>query len=118
MSTPEDTRGVKTLAIRLEPEVHAQLSLIAQLKGGTITDELKLAVLTHIESAKSQADLANRASFALEEIEREAALRRDAIASLFAGSTGDTPPTSAPDGSGNRTRPPRRAKATDESSDS
>ena len=29
--------GVKTLAIRLEPDVHTQLTLIAQLRGSTIT---------------------------------------------------------------------------------
>ena len=90
MSTPDEGRGIKTLAIRLEPDVHAQLALIAQLKGGTIADELRLAVLHHIDAARGQADLATRADQALQEIEREAALRRDAIASLFSQGTGSS----------------------------
>jgi predicted DNA-binding protein len=76
---------VKTLAIRLEPEVHAQLSLIAQLKGGTITDEIRQAIEAHIAATKAAPELANKADAALEEIEREAASRREAIATLFGG---------------------------------
>lgn len=93
MSAPDDgaTRpvpmssngGVKTLAIRLEPDVHAQLSLIAQLRGSTITDEIKAALTAHIELAKSATDLAARADEALAEIERDAAARRDALGALF-----------------------------------
>ena len=76
---------VKTLAIRLEPYVHAQLSLIAQLKGGTITDEIRQAIEAHIAATKAAPELAAKADAALEEIEREAASRRDAIATLFGG---------------------------------
>jgi predicted DNA-binding protein len=75
--------GVKTLAIRLEPETHAQLSLIAQLRGHTITDELKAAVDAHIAGVKQTPELAARAGSVLEDIEREALARRTAIATLF-----------------------------------
>ncbi|MBF6097841.1 hypothetical protein IU510_07085 [Nocardia cyriacigeorgica] len=88
MSAPDEPTnkggGVKTLAIRLEPEMHAQLSLIAQLRGSTITDEFRAALVAHIEAAKSAPELANKADTALADIEREAALRREAIAALFA----------------------------------
>ncbi|MEE2032981.1 hypothetical protein Q8814_12790 [Rhodococcus sp. CC-R104] len=88
MSAPDEPTskggGVKTLAIRLEPEMHAQLSLIAQLRGSTITDEFRAALVAHIEAAKSAPELANKADTALADIEREAAVRREAIASLFA----------------------------------
>ena len=90
MSQPDtgSTRGsVKTLAIRLEPDTHAQLSLIAQLRGSTITDEIRAAVEAHITSAKSAPELAAQADNVLEEIEREASARREAIATLF----GQTP---------------------------
>jgi predicted DNA-binding protein len=57
MSTPDIPQGrnggVKTLAIRLEPELHAQLSLIAQLTGSTITDEIRAALEAHIETVKA-----------------------------------------------------------------
>jgi predicted DNA-binding protein len=85
--------GVKTLAIRLEPELHAQLSLIAQLSGSTITDEIRAAIEAHIKSVKANPDLAGRADSVLEDIEREAAARREAIATLF----GNDAPASSPE---------------------
>ncbi len=90
MSNPDSgtTKGsVKTLAIRLEPALHAQLSLIAQLRDSTITDEIRQAIEAHITSVKAAPELAARADGVLENIEREAVARRAAIATLF----GDTP---------------------------
>ena len=85
MSTPnESAKGVKTLGIRLQPDVHAQLSFIAQLREGTITDEIQIAIAEHIARAKDDPDLASRAAEARAEIEREAAARQQAIATLFA----------------------------------
>ncbi len=75
--------GVKTLAIRLEPDLHAQLSLIAQLRGATITDEIKAALEAHIKAAKSMPELSGRADAVLADIERDATARRAAIATLF-----------------------------------
>ncbi|MFN3006661.1 hypothetical protein [Mycolicibacterium wolinskyi] len=84
MSTPDDTvKGVKTLGIRLKPDVHAQLSFIAQLREGTITDEIQIAIAEHIARAKDDPDLKSRAAAARAEIEREAAARQQAIATLF-----------------------------------
>ncbi len=79
---------VKTLAIRLELEVHAQLSLIAQLRGSTITDEIRTAIEAHIEGTRSAPELAAQAGSVLENIEREAAARREAIATLFGSDSG------------------------------
>jgi predicted DNA-binding protein len=99
MSTPDNgptgKPGVKTLAIRLEPDVHAQLSLIAQLRGSTITDEFRKAIEAHIASVKGNTDLASKADNALEDIEREATTRREAIATLFGT-------TEAPEATGSR----------------
>lgn len=86
MSITDSSNGrgsVKTLAIRLEPDVHAQLSLIAQLRGRTITDEIRTALETHLATARSAPELAAQAGAALEEIERDAGARREAIATLF-----------------------------------
>ena len=89
MSTPnESAKGVKTLGIRLQPDVHAQLSFIAQLRDGTITDEIQIAIAEHIARAKNDPELSSRAAEARAEIEREAAARQQAIATLFA--EGDT----------------------------
>ena len=85
MSAPDElSRGVKTLGIKLKPDVHAQLSFIAQLREGTITDEIQTAIAKHIAHAKDDPELANRAAEARAEIEREAAARQQAIATLFA----------------------------------
>jgi predicted DNA-binding protein len=75
--------GVKTLAIRLEPDLHAQLSLIAQLRDSTLTDEIRTAIEAHIALAKTAPELAAQADSVLEIIEREAIARRAAIATLF-----------------------------------
>lgn len=95
MSTPDESmRGVKTLGIKLKPDVHAQLSFIAQLRDGTITDEIQIAVLEHIARAKDDPELAGKAAQARAEIEREAAARQQAIATLFADGSEPTPPAS------------------------
>lgn len=92
--------GVKTLAIRLEPDTHAQLSLIAQLRGSTITDEIRQAIDAHLQRIKASPELAAKADDVRAEIEREAAARRDAIATLF----GDDAPASPPPAGGTRSR--------------
>ena len=94
--------GVKTLAIRLEPDTHAQLSLIAQLRGSTITDEIRSAIEAHIVAVKTSPDLAGRADSVLEAIEREAAARREAIGSLFG--TAEQDPTTGSRPRGRRSR--------------
>lgn len=86
--------GVKTLAIRLEPDLHAELTLIAQLREQTITDEIREAIETHIVRIKSDPAWANKADDVLAEIERQAAKQRDAFARLFG--TADQPDESAP----------------------
>ena len=94
MSTPnEPAKGVKTLGIRLQPDVHAQLSFVAQLREGTITDEIQIAIAEHIARAKADPELSSRAAEARAEIEREAAARQQAIANLFADAdtTGSRP---------------------------
>lgn len=118
MSIPADSRtdsgsngkaGVKTLAIRLEPDQHAHLSLIAQLRGSTITDEIRTAIEAHIALAKATPELAAGASDALEDIEREAALRRAAIATLFGTGTTTTEPNDETDGATPATTTPAPA---------
>ncbi len=74
---------MKTLAIRLEDDLHAQLSVLAQLRQSTITDEIRLAIENHLEASKSDPELKNRAQAVLDDIERDAKAREAAIATLF-----------------------------------
>ena len=79
---------MKTLAIRLEDAQHAQLSVIAQLDGTTVTDFIRSAIDAHLEAKRSQPELAAKAEQVLADIDAEAENRRSAIATLF-DSTGD-----------------------------
>jgi predicted transcriptional regulator len=82
---------MKTLAIKLEDDVHSQLVVLAQLDGLTLADVLHLAVEQYVETKRSQGDLASRAASVLEEIEREATARREAIQALFAPTEPNAP---------------------------
>ena len=50
---------MKTLAIRLEDDTHAQLSMLAQLEELTVTDAIRQAIDSYIEAKRSQPELRN-----------------------------------------------------------
>jgi len=79
---------MKTLAIRLEDDLHSQLSVLATLSELTITDAIRQAIEGWIDEKKAQPELTSRAQSVLEEIDKEAAQRREAIATLFGASEG------------------------------
>lgn len=79
--------SVKTLAIRLEPELHTQLSVVAQLRGSTITDEIRTAIETHIEAVRSTPELTAKADEALADIERQLVSRREVLTSFLGSET-------------------------------
>jgi hypothetical protein len=85
--------GVKTLAIRLPDELHAQLVLIAQLDGISLTDAIRQGIEGLIERKRSEGDLAARAEQALAEIERDTTARREAIQALFGQAPASGRPT-------------------------
>lgn len=74
---------MKTMAIRLKDDVHAQLTVLAQLDGTTVADLLRQAVEDLIHRKAGEGDLAARAQAALAEIDHDAAARRAAIQTLF-----------------------------------
>ncbi|MEV6717246.1 hypothetical protein AB0M48_35045 [Lentzea sp. NPDC051208] len=85
MTDPTGRNGVKTLGIKLPSELHAQFSLVAQLDELNLGDAVLRAVELYVQTKRSEPDFAARAAAALEEIEREAKSRRDAIEGLFGG---------------------------------
>lgn len=74
---------MKTLAIRMDDELHAQLSVLAQLSGNSITDEIRQAIETHLEAMRTNPELSARAGGVLDDIERQAQERAAAITTLF-----------------------------------
>jgi hypothetical protein len=95
MSEPTGRSGVKTLAIRLPDELHAKLVLIASLEGLSLTDTIRQAISELIDRKRGDGDLAAQAAKALEEMEREAQARRQALQALL-GPTGQPTPADQP----------------------
>jgi len=82
---------MKTLAIRLEDEVHAQLALVAQLDGTTVTEEIRQAIEGHLARKRESGELSERASTVLAEIEQEAQAKKSAVQALFHQATSPPP---------------------------
>lgn len=86
---------MKTLAIRLEDDVHARLTILAKLAGQPVTDVLRHAVEAHIATMAADPSLSAQAERLAAEIEREASEQRAALAGLFGpGSTSTGKPSS------------------------
>jgi predicted DNA-binding protein len=83
MSEPTGRGGVKTLAIRLPDELHAQLVLVATLEGQSLTDTIRQAISELIERKRGNGELAAQAAKALEEMEQEAQSRKQALQALL-----------------------------------
>jgi hypothetical protein len=91
---PEQQEQFRTIAVRVQESLHAQLSFIAQLAGTTLSEEIRAAVEHRIATAQDDPQLIARAQAAREQIEREAAARAAAIAG-FMGSTATAASTPA-----------------------
>jgi hypothetical protein len=102
---------MKTLAIRLEEEQHAQLSLIARLEDLSLVDAIRQAIDAWIEQRRSNPELLARAEAVLADIDRDAAVRRGAIAALVSN---EQPRAGTTSGVSSRRRGP--SKGGDESS--
>ncbi|MDQ6525560.1 hypothetical protein RB608_18215 [Nocardioides sp. LHD-245] len=82
---------MKTLAIRLEDEQHARLSILAKLAGTSVTDTIRDAIEAHLATLSANPEISAKAAALTEEIEREAAEQRSAIAALFPDTKPATP---------------------------
>ena len=76
---------MKTLAIRLDDDLHAQLSVLAQLLGTSLTDEIRQALEAHIIAQRANPELTKRAQAVADEIEHEAKARQAALTTMFGG---------------------------------
>jgi hypothetical protein len=96
MSEPT-SGGVKTLAIRLQGDLHAQLVLVASLEGLSLNDTIRQAIEELIERKRASGDLAAQAARALEEMEQEAQVRKEALQALLGQQgPGDQPSRARP----------------------
>ena len=74
---------MKTTAIRLDDELHLQLTVVAQLSGTTVTDAIRQAVHDYIDKLTTDGELASKAQAVLHDMEQDLADRRTAIEALF-----------------------------------
>ena len=78
---------MKTLAIRLQDDQHARLSLLAKVSAITVTDLIRDAIETRLDVLAADSEIAEKAKAVLDEIDRQASADRDAIAALIAPAT-------------------------------
>jgi hypothetical protein len=86
--------AIRPLSVRMTEDKRAQLDIIAQLNNRSVTEEVREAIEFWIEKSKSDPKVLQRAETVRAEIEREAATKRGAIASIFDG--GDEAPSKTP----------------------
>lgn len=113
MPAPEQRsqeQHLKTIALRVDEGLHAQLRFIAQLNNSSISEEIRRAIETRIATAQDDPELVARAQQARDEIDREAAARNAAIA----GFLGKPATAAAVDQAGTASRSRRTSKATNE----
>lgn len=100
MSLPDSNgtgrNGVKTIGIRFKSDLHAQLSLVAQLRDSSLQDEVTKAVEAHINASKTDPDLLQKVERAQAEIEQEAKDRQATIATLFEATESPETPAAKP----------------------
>lgn len=87
---------MRTLAIKLEDELHAALGMLAKLEGLTLTDALRQAIDQWIDERSNNPELQARAAVVLADIDQEAATRRGAIEALLGNDSTSAQTTPSP----------------------
>lgn len=105
--TEQPLGSVKTLAVRLPDELHAQLVLVAGLDGVSLAEAIRTAVEDSIGRRRDNGELAAQAQAALEQVDREVTARRAALQALLGPSAEAKPaqPAKAAQRRGGEARP-------------
>lgn len=81
----------RVLSVRMSDDTRAQLEVLAQLNERTVTEETRLALEQWVEQSKSDPKIKQRADAVRADIEREADVKRNAIAAIFDGTAAPIP---------------------------
>lgn len=81
----------KTLGIKLDDELHARLTVLAQVEGVSLTELIRQAIERFAAEKRDEPALRAKAEEILAEMDRETAARRDAIESLLTGEKAASP---------------------------
>ena len=74
---------MRTLAVRMTDDLRAQLDVIAQLNDRSVTEEIRIALESWIQTSKSDPKVLQQAETVRAEIERDAKTKQSAIAAIF-----------------------------------
>jgi len=87
----------RVLSLRIDDSLRAQLDVLAQLNGRSVTEECRLGLEHWVTQSKADPSILARAAQVRAEIERDAQTRRDAIQAVLGGadqaSTGTAKPS-------------------------
>lgn len=78
---------MKALAIRMEEEQHARLTILSKLSEVSVTDTIRTAIDEYLAKLAADPELSAKAESLTAVIDREAAEQRAAIAGLFGDGT-------------------------------
>lgn len=76
---------MKTLAIKLDDELHAQLTMLGQVLNTPVTTLMLEAVKQHVIALCKSDEVSGKAQAMLDTVEAEAESRRQALTKLFPG---------------------------------
>jgi len=76
---------IRPLSVRITDGLRAQLDVLAQLNDRSLTEEIRLALESWVQTSKSDPKVLERAETVRAEIEREAKTKQSAIEAIFGG---------------------------------
>ena len=79
MPDPKGNDVQRTLAIRVSPDYHAQLAIVAQVDGISLTDLMMKALDSYMAERRAAPDFQAKAQAALEEAEAQMARTRSML---------------------------------------
>jgi hypothetical protein len=91
MPEPKGNDAMRTLAVRVTPDYHAQLSMVAQVDGISLTDLMMKALDSYMAMRRDAPEFKAKVQAALEEAEAQMARTRAMLlGALPEGATGET----------------------------
>ena len=87
--------NVKTLAIRLDPDLHARITILARLSGVSVTDAIRVAIEKHVTAMAADPGVTAKAADLRAQIIRDADEQQAAIEALIGTPTKASAPAPA-----------------------
>lgn len=94
---------VRTLAVRVSPDFHALLAMVAQVDEMSLTDLMMAALQHHVDARRQAEDFKAKVQAALAEEEARAARTRAMLLGTAEDTTGETSAEAPATGRGKRT---------------